>query len=215
MKNILLIGLGRFGRHIAQKLNELDVQFMAVDKVEERAQAVAQWATNVQIGDAAGKEFLKSLGIGNFDVCIVAIGDDVLNSLEVTALLKELGASRIVSRTARDTQAKLLLRLGADEIIYPEKQMAEWTAVRCASSHMFEYLQLSDDYAVCEVQPPDSWIGHSLADLCIRRKYGMNIIAVRENGALRIAVDGDYIIRKEETLLVLGHAKDIQNHFRL
>ncbi|MCI2049902.1 MAG: TrkA family potassium uptake protein [Lachnospiraceae bacterium] len=214
MRNILLIGAGRFGCHVAEKLEELNVQFMVVDKNEERAQEAAQWATTVQIGDAGNREFLKSLGIRNFDVCIVAIRDDILASLEITALLKELGAKRVVSRTARDTQARLLRRVGADAVVDPEKQMAEWTAVRCASEHMLEYIQLSDDYAVCEVRVPDSWVGRTLADLAIRRKYGMNIIGVREDGGLQIVIDGDYVMKSGQTMLILGHAKDVQTTFR-
>lgn len=118
MKSILLIGLGRFGRHIAIKLDELHHQVMAVDKEDTRVDAVLPFVTNAQIGDATSEDFLSSLGVGNFDVCIVAIGDDFQNSLEVTSLLKELGARMVVSRASRDVHAKFLLRNGADEIVY-------------------------------------------------------------------------------------------------
>jgi len=122
MKSILLIGLGRFGRHIAIKLDELHHQVMAVDKEETRVDAVLPFVTNAQIGDATNEDFLSSLGVGNFDVCMVAIGDNFQNSLEVTSLLKELGARMVVSRAARDVHAKFLLRNGADEIVYPESK---------------------------------------------------------------------------------------------
>lgn len=121
MKSILLVGLGRFGRHIAEKLNELGHQVMAVDRKEERVDAILPVVTNAQIGDSTNADFLKSLGIRNFDLCIVAIGDDFQGSLETTSLLKELGAKLVVSRAAGDVQAKFLLRNGADEIVYPEK----------------------------------------------------------------------------------------------
>ena len=124
MKTILLIGLGRFGRHIAMKLNELNHQVMAVDKDEEKVNAVLPFVTNAQIGDSTSEEFLSALGVRNFDVCIVAIGDNFQSSLETASLLKELGAQKVVARAARDVQAKFLLRNGADEVVYPEKQMA-------------------------------------------------------------------------------------------
>ena len=120
MKSILLVGLGRFGRHIAEKLNALNHQVMAVDRREGRVDAILPFVTNAQIGDSTNPDFLTSLGIRNFDFCIVAIGDDFQSSLETTSLLKELGAKLVVSRAASDVHAKFLLRNGADEIIYPE-----------------------------------------------------------------------------------------------
>ena len=140
MKSILLIGLGRFGRHIAMKLDELHHQVMAVDTDEKRVEAVLPYVTNAQIGDATDEEFLSSLGVRNFDVCIVAIGDNFQSSLETTSLLKELGAGYVVSRAARDVQAKFLLRNGADEVVYPEKQLAAWTAIRYSADHIFDYV---------------------------------------------------------------------------
>ena len=130
MKSILLIGLGRFGKHIALHLNGLGHQVMAVDHMEERVDAAMPFVTNAQIGDSTNADFLESLGIRNYDVCIVAIGNDFQSSLETTSLLKELGAKLVVSRAARDVQAKFLLRNGADEVVYPEKQLAKWTAIR-------------------------------------------------------------------------------------
>ena len=134
MKSVLLVGLGRFGRHIAIKLHELHHQVMAIDQKEERVEAVLPYVTNAQIGDSKNHSFMASLGVRNFDVCIVAIGDDFQSSLETTALLKELGAKQVVARAARDVHAKFLLRNGADEVVYPEKQMAKWTAILAPSS---------------------------------------------------------------------------------
>ena len=148
MKTILLIGLGRFGRHIAMKLNELNHQVMVVDKDEDRVNAVLPFVTNAQIGDSTSEEFLASLGVRNFDVCIVAIGDNFQSSLETASLLKELGAQKVVARASRDVQAKFLLRNGADEVVYPEKQMAIWTAIRYSSDHIYDYIALGDDRAI-------------------------------------------------------------------
>ena len=138
MKTVLLIGLGRFGRHIAMKLNHLNHQVMAVDSDEERVNAVLPYVTNAQIGDSTSEEFLSSLGIRNFDVCIVAIGDNFQNSLETASLLKELGAAKVIARASTGVQEKFLLRNGADEVVYPEKQLASWTAIRCSSEHILD-----------------------------------------------------------------------------
>lgn len=132
----MLIGLGRFGKHIAIQLNSLGHEIMAVDIDEERINTVLPYVTNAQIGDSTNYNFLKSLGIRNFDVCIVTISGNFQNSLETTSLLKELGARLVVSRAERDVQKKFLLRNGADEVVYPEKQIAKWTAIRYASDHI-------------------------------------------------------------------------------
>ena len=130
MKSVLLIGLGRFGRHLAMQLNELGHQVMAVDKDEERVNECMPFVTNAQIGDSTRVDFLRSLGVSNYDVCYVTISGDFQNSLETTSLLKELGANYVVSRAERDVQAKFLLRNGADAVAYPEKQLAKWAAIR-------------------------------------------------------------------------------------
>ena len=185
MKSILLIGLGRFGRHIAEKLNELNHQVLAVDKQEDRVEAVLPFVTSGQIGDSTNIEFLQSLGIGNFDVCIVAIGGDFQSSLETTAYLKDLGAKLVVSRAARDVQARFLLRNGADEVVYPEKQLANWTAIRYSSEHIFDYIQLSDDHAIFEISIPENWVGKTVGNIDIRKKYNITIMALKRDGKLR------------------------------
>ena len=140
MKSILLIGLGRFGKHIALHLNHLGHQVMAVDTSEERVEAVLPLVTNAQIGDSTNADFLESLGVRNYDVCIVAIGNNFQSSLETTSLLSELGARFVVSRAATDVQEKFLLRNGANEVVYPEKQLAKWTAIRYSADHILDYI---------------------------------------------------------------------------
>ena len=179
MKSILLIGLGRFGRHIAKKLDELHHQVMAVDKEDTRVDAVLPFVTNAQIGDATNEDFLSSLGVGNFDVCIVAIGDSFQNSLEVTSLLKELGARMVVSRAARDVHAKFLLRNGADEIVYPERQLADWVAIRYSADHILDYIELDEEHAIFEISIPEEWLGKTIGQLDIRKKYDINIMALK------------------------------------
>ncbi|MDY4443085.1 MAG: TrkA family potassium uptake protein [Butyricicoccus sp.] len=215
MKSILLIGLGRFGRHIAMHLNELGHQVMAVDKVEERVDAVLPYVTNAQIGDSTNGEFLESLGIRNFDVCIVAIGNDFQSSLETTSLLKELGGKLVVSRAARDVQAKFLLRNGADEVVYPEKQLAKWTAIRYSADHILDYIELDGDHAMFEVQIPKEWLNRTVGQLDIRKKYNINIMGIKKNGKLYLSITPDTVLMEGESMLVLGQYKDLQKCFHI
>lgn len=215
MKSILLIGLGRFGRHAAMKLHELGHQVMAVDKKEALVDAVLPYVTSAQIGDSTEESFMMSLGVRNFDVCIVAIGDDFQGSLETTSLLKELGAPFVVARAARDVHAKFLLRNGADEIVYPEKQLASWTAIRYSSDHIFDYIELDEDYAIFEVSVPSSWVGKTIVELNIRRAYNINIMATKKDGKMNMNVSPDMILSGEENLMVLGKIRDIHRCFKI
>ena len=215
MKNILLIGLGRFGKNIALQLNKLGHEVMAVDNNEERVNDILSIVTNAQIGDSTNTEFLKSLGIRNFDVCIVTIGGDFQNSLETTSLLKELGAKLVVSRAERDVQAKFLLRNGADEVVSPEKQVANWAAIRYTADHIRDYIEVDDAHAIFEVEVPEEWIGKTVGELDIRRKYSINIMATKENGKINMAVSPETVLTDNITLLVLGAYKELQKCFRI
>ena len=214
-KNVLLIGAGRFGKHMAMQLNQLGHQVMAVDTDENRINDVMNIVTNAQIGDSTNAEFLKSLGVGNFDVCMVTIGDSFQNSLETTSLLKELGARYVVSRAERDVQEKFLLRNGADQVVYPEKQMAKWTAIRYSSDHVFDYIEIDSQYAIFEVEIPENWIGKNVGQLDIRKKYGINILATRKYGKTDVAVSPETVLNGDATILVLGEYKAIQKCFRI
>ena len=215
MKSILLIGLGRFGRHVAIKLNELGHQVMAVDRKESCVDAVLPYVTSAQIGDSTEEEFLSSLGVRNFDVCIVTIGDDFQASLETTSLLKDLGAKFVVSRAARDVHARFLLKNGADEVVYPEKQLASWTAIRYSSDHILDYIELDGDYAIFEITMPPEWCGKSIGQLDIRKKHNINIMAVKQNGKMNLDITPSLVLREDENLLVLGKSKDIQRCFHI
>ena len=215
MKNILLIGLGRFGKHIAIQLNSLGHEIMAVDIDEERINTVLPYVTNAQIGDSTNYNFLKSLGIRNFDVCIVTISGNFQNSLETTSLLKELGAKLVVSRAERDVQKKFLLRNGADEVVYPEKQIAKWTAIRYASDHILDYVEVDDTHAFFEVEVPENWISKTIGQLDIRKKFGINIVAIREDDKINMAISPNTVFQSGTTLLVLGEYKELQKCFRM
>lgn len=215
MKSVLLIGLGRFGRNVAEKLNELHHQVMAIDKDEERVNEVLPIVTDAQIGDATSETFLRTLGIDNYDVCFVAIGEDFQSSLEITSLLKELGAKKVVSRASSEVHRKFLLRNGADEVVYPEGQLAAWTAIRHTTDHVLDYIELDSEYAIYDIHVPAEWDGKTVGELDIRKKYNVNILAVRENGKPSTAVASDTMLQQNQTILVLGKWKEIQKFCRI
>ncbi len=215
MKSILLIGLGRFGRHIAIHLNKLGHQVMAADNVEERVEAVLPFVTNAQIGDSTNADFLESLGVKNFDVCIVAIGNDFQSSLETTSLLKELGARFVVSRAACDVQEKFLLRNGADEVVYPEKQLAKWTAIRYSADYILDYIELDEEHAIFEIPVPKDWENRTVGQIDIRKKFNINIMGIKKDGRLELTVLPDTRLEEGDTMLVLGGSRDMQKCFHI
>lgn len=215
MKSVLLIGLGRFGRSIAIKLHEMKHQVMAVDSVESRVNAVLPYVENAQIGDSTDEGFIASLGVRNFDVCIVAIGDKFQSSLETTSLLKELGAKFVVSRAATDVHAKFLLKNGADEIVYPEKQLASWTAMRYTADHILDYVELDESHGIFEVVVPKAWDGKSILKLDIRKKYNINVLGLKNGGKLNLSISPETMLSADDTMLVLGEVEDINRCFHL
>ena len=214
MKSILLIGINNFGTMIAKQLYNLGHQVLAFDRDEARINAVLPIVTSAQIGDSTNETFLRSLGINNFDVCIVTIGSDFQSSLETTSLLKELGGKLVVSRADREVQAKFLLRNGADEVIMPEKQIAEWAAIRYASEHILDYIRLDDEHAIYEVSVPQEWIGKSVGQIDIRKRYGINIMAVKQRETINLSVTPETILNRKMTILVLGERKAMQKYFK-
>ena len=215
MKNVLIIGLGRFGRHIAKQLNQLGHEIMAVDWKEERVDKVLSFVTNAQIGDSTNAEFLQSLGIGNYDICFVTIGGSFQNSLETTSLLKELGAKLVISRAERDVHEKFLLRNGADKVVYPEKQVAKWAAIRYTADHIFDYIEIDEQHAIFEVEVPEGWVGKSIGELNIRRKFGINILGIKHSGKTDVSITPDTVLSGEITILALGEYKALQKCFRI
>ncbi len=215
MKTVLLIGIGRFGKHIALQMNQLGHEIMAVDENEDVINDILPYVTNAQIGDSANIDFLKSLGIRNFDVCIVAIGKNFQSSLETTSNLKDLGARLVVSRASSDVHAKFLLKNGADEVLYPEKQLAKWAAIRYGSNHIFDYIELDKTHAIFEVSVPKSWVGKTVGAINIRRNYNINIVALKTNGNADVSVNTDSVLQEHMTMLVVGEYKDLQKCFHI
>ena len=214
MKNVLLIGLGRFGRHMAQKMADMNHQILVIDKDEHKVQEAMNYVTNAEIGDATDPALIASLGVKDFDLCVVTMSHDLQASLEITALLKENGAPFVLVRVSRDTHAHFLLACGADEIIYPEKQMADWAAVRYTGDHVYDYTRLSPDYAIYETEIPDSWIGHTVVDLGVRQRYRLNILALRRDGNVDPMFGPSTVLQSGDRIILLGSDKDVQKFLR-
>ncbi len=209
MKSVLLIGLGRFGRHMAAKLNEMNHEVLAIDINEQRVNDVLPVVTSAQIGDSTNENFVASLGVRNFDLCVVAIGDNFQSSLETVALLKDYGAPFVVARANRDVHAKFLLRNGADEVVYPEKEMAIRSAVKYSSDNVFDYIELTGDYSIYETPVPDAWVGKTMVELGVRTRYHINIMALRHGAELSPLPRPDHVFRGDETMLIMGSNKDL------
>ncbi len=213
MKSILVIGLGRFGYNIAKKLSEMKHEVMAIDRHEDLVNEVLDFVTNAQIGDSTDIDYLQTLGVESFDLCIVAIRNNFQTSLETTSLLKELGAKKVVSCATNDIHEKFLLRNGADAVVYPEKQLATWTAVRFTADNVFDYIKLDDEFSIFEVSTPENWVGKTIGQLAIRPKYGINVLAVKSGDKFDVKVMPDTLLTKEEHLLVLGSIKNVKKCF--
>lgn len=209
MKSVLIIGVGRFGRHLARKFVELGNEVMIVDILEEKMKQIISIVTTAQIGDCTNEDVLKSLGVRNFDICFVCIGDNFQASLEITSLLKEMGANYVVSRANREIHAKFLLRNGADEVVYPEKDIAEKAAIRYSADHVFDYIELTPEYSIVEIPPISVWIGKTIAEISVREKYQMNILATKVNGEIFPVPKADHVFREEEHLIVAAKKNDI------
>lgn len=214
MKSILIIGVGKFGRHIAKRMSEMCCEVIAIDINEAHINEILPYVTEAQIGDSTNEEFMKSLGITNYDVCIVSIGDNFQTSLETTALLKELGAEKVVSRATNDVQMKFLLRNGADEVIYPEKQAAMRIATKYASDSILDFIQLDNNYSIFELKIPKEWYGKTLAQLDIRKKYNINIIAIKNDNNVNVPYP-DTIMDRNDIAFVIGEIKAIQKCFKM
>ena len=201
MKSILIIGLGRFGTHLCQDLAKLDNEIMIVDKDEASLEDLLPLVVSAKIGDCTNEKVLKSLGVGNFDYCFVCIGENFQSSLEITSLLKDLGAKYVVSKANRDIHAKFLLRNGAD---------AEKVAVRFSANQVFDYVELGNNFSIYEIAPLPEWIGHSIRDVNVRVKYNANIIGIKAENGMELMPNAEYVFRREEHLMIIGHQRDME-----
>lgn len=215
MKTILVIGIGRFGRHLTRKLVELGNEVMIIDNDEENIRDLLPIVTNAQIGDCTKEDVLRSLGIGNFDVCFVCIGDDFQSSLEITSLLKELGAKRVISKASRDIHVKFLLRNGADEVTDPEREVAEKLAVRYSDNNIFDYFELTREVSIYEIPPAESWVGKSIKELNFRVKYHVSILATKVGDIVSPLPSAEHVFRSDEHLMIIGRHSDVEKILKL
>lgn len=211
MKSILIIGIGSYGRYAALKYMQLGHDVMVVDQDEEKITEIASKVTSAQIGDCTKEEVLRSLGINSYDICVVSIGDNFQASLEITSLLKELGASWVISMASKDNQAKFLLKVGADSVVYPNKDSAEHLAMKTGASNVFEFIELTAEVSIYEIPVPSKWIGKSIQEIDVRNRYGISILAVKVGDDITEVPSADYtfVDIENEHLIVMGKEKDI------
>lgn len=209
MKSILVIGMGRFGRHLANKLVSLGNDVLVVDKNEKIINDIASNFTDAYVGDCTNEVVVKSLDIKNFDICFVTIGDNFQSSLEITSLLKECGARYIVSKATIDMQAKFLTQIGADEVVYPEKDMAERLAIKHNANNVYDYIEIGDDYAIYETPILNDWINKSILEINVRKNYHINIVAIKKNDLLISSPGADYTFAQDDHIILIGKSEDV------
>ncbi len=210
MKSILIIGMGRFGHHLCQKFAELDNEIMIMDNREEALADMLPFVTSAKIADCTNVEVLKSIGIGNFDICFVCIGTNFQSSLEITSLLKENGAKHVISKATRDIQAKFLLRNGADEVVYPDRDIAQKMAVRYSANHLFDYIELNSEYGIYEIPVMKEWVGRTITEVNFRSRYKLSILGYKRDEETQLLPMADHVFEENEHLMVIGKKEDIR-----
>lgn len=210
MKSILIIGLGRFGRHMAQKFIDNGHEVMGIDYNEDRADAAVGMIQQILIGDATDERFMESLGISNFDLVAIAIGENFQSVLEITVLLKDLGCKYIIARATRDVHRKLLLRNGADYVVYAEREIAERLAIKFGADNIFDYVELTPEIGIYEIAIPKKWIGRSILDLSIRTKYHVSVMATKRDGKIYPLPHPNHVFDTEESIMVMGTMDDVR-----
>ena len=209
MKSILLIGMGKFGQTLGQKLLNMGNEVMIADKNEDKIHMLSGKYTDAIIADCMNEDTLKELDIPSFDACVVAIGDDFQSSLEITSILKDLGAKWVVSKATTEIQRKFLLRNGADDVVYPDKDIAEKLAVTLNSSKIFDYIEINSEYSIFEIIVPNHWAGKKLSDVNPRKKYGLNLLTVKKDAVVVDNLDANYVFEQGDHMLVFGNTENI------
>lgn len=210
MKSFLIIGMGTFGHHLCQELHKTKCELMIADQNGAALDDLLPLVTAAKICDCTNIDVLRSFDVPSFDACFVCVNKNFQACLEITDQLKELGAKRVYSKADRDLEAKFLLRCGADEIIYPERDAAERIAVSESSDRIFDFIGLSDSCSICEIEPPAAWLGRSVAEVGLRPKYSLNLIAARSGAELRPVLDPSYVFQKDEHIMVIGSVDDVR-----
>ena len=209
MKSVLVIGMGRFGRHLAEKMQELGNDVMIVDRDERLINDMASQFTDSHIGDCTSEAVIRALGVKQMDICFVSIGEDFQSSLVITSMLKRAGAKCVVAKANQEIQADLLKQIGADEVVYPERDLAEKLAVRYNANNIFDYIQLTEDYSIYEIPIPASWVERTIMEVDVRRKHHVNIIAIKSGNTLQPTPSADFVFRAEDHIVVIGKSADV------
>ncbi|MGN0804864.1 MAG: potassium channel family protein [Candidatus Coproplasma sp.] len=208
-KSVLIIGMGRLGSHLAEKMQDLGHDVMIMDNKEDRISALASRFADARIAEYTREDVLATLDIPSFDICFITVGDNLEASLLTTIYLKKLGAKYVASRARDDIQCELLKKIGADEIIYADGETADKLAIRHNGNNIFDYVALSDGYAIFEVPIIRQWEGKSIIELDVRRKYNINIIAIKRDGKLDPAPKPDFVFKADDHIFVMGQSKDV------
>lgn len=209
VKSVLIIGLGRFGRHMAQKFIENGHEVMAIDENQERADDAVGEIQQILIGDATEERFVEGLGVSNFDLAVIAIGENFQTVLEITVLLKDYGCKYIVARATRDVHKKLLLRNGADYVVYAEREVAERLAIKFGADNIFDYVELTPEIGIYEIAVPERWLGKSMVELSIRNRDHVSVMAIKKNGTIFPLPNPGHVFEKQESVMVMGTMEDI------
>lgn len=211
MKSILIIGIGKFGHHLCENFLEYNNEIMIVDIDEEKVEDLMTSVTSALVADCRKEEVLKSIGVSEFDLCFVCLGENFQSNLEITSLLKDMGAKYVVSLSRTLMHTKFLLRNGADEVIHPDKEVAQRFAAKFSNDNLFDYIELQEGYSINEIAPLSEWIGKTLVESNIRAKYNISVIGISDKlGGLNIAPGADYVIKNDDHLMVIGHNDDIE-----
>ena len=209
MKSILVIGMGAFGSHLAVKMQELGNQVMVIDRNSSIIDEISSVFPDAQIGDPTNESTIRELGVSNFDIVFVTIGENFQSSLVITMLLKRYGAKRVVAKAATEIQEELLKKIGADEVIFPEREMAEKMAVSYNAKNIFDFIQITGEYSIYEIPMPVDWIGRTIASVGVRNKFKVNIIAIKTGEVLFPVPGPDYVFSDVDHLVVIGKAADV------
>lgn len=214
MKSFLILGAGMFAHHLCRALSSMGAEIMLADASEEAMEDLLPYVVSARICDCTNADVLRSFGVGNFDACFVCMGEEILDSLEITDILHDLGARKIICHAVRDNQVKFLLRNGADYVVYPDKDVAEQIAISESSDDIFNTIQLAHDYYVFEIRIQDMWVGKTLRSLDFRNKYHLNIIGLKTENDIQPVIDPDFVFPKDRHLMVVGHIEDVRRIVR-
>jgi trk system potassium uptake protein TrkA len=210
-KQFAIVGMGRFGSSVARTLSGLGFEVLAIDQDEQRTQDVANFVTHAVQADATDEDAMRALGLGNFDVVVVAIGQDIQSSILTTIILKEMGVPTVIVKAQNELHGKVVRKIGADKVIYPERDMGQRVAHHLVSPNILDYIELSEDYSIVELKVNSKMVGKNLRQLDIRAKHRCNVIAIKTGDKMNIAPHAEDLITENDVLIIVGKNKDLNN----